>query len=148
MDILKHIATNPSCVCSSGENTILQIVRNPGTQLPRARYAMALTPRITKGANSTIIYCESMAMTITDLMYTLPTRCPPPPPPATSPPIRRQTHSYADIVQGKHTANSAEHSHQNNMLSTFLAEFKNMFHQLLQQNIMAINMLTMLLSKK
>jgi hypothetical protein len=70
-----------------------------------------------------------------------------PSPPAPSLSTRRSTHSYADIVQGKQATNSAEHSHQNNILSTFLAEFKNMFHQL-QQNSMVINMLTMLLSKK
>jgi len=72
----------------------------------------------------------------------------PPPPPVSSPPTRRQTHSYADIVKGKHTADSANHNHQSNTLYTFWAEFKIMFHQLLQENSMAINMLTMLLSKK
>jgi len=68
--------------------------------------------------------------------------------PTTTSPIKCQTQSSADIVKGKHTADTDEYNHQRNMLSTFLTEFKTMFHQLLQQNNMVINMLTMLISKK
>ena len=72
-------------------------------------------------------------------MPSIPTTTPP-----TTSPTKRQTLSHADIAKGKHTADTVEHNHQSNMLSTFLTEFKTMFHQLLQQNNMAINMLTML----
>ena len=68
-------------------------------------------------------------------------------PPTTSS-SRRQTHSYADITKGKHTADVVDHNHQSITLTTILTEFKTMFHQLIQQNSMVINMLTMLRSKK
>ena len=64
------------------------------------------------------------------------------------PPLRRQRPTYADITKGKHTAEMDENSPQSCTLSTFLAEFKLMFNQLLQQNSMILNMLTMLINKK
>ena len=78
MVILKPTVTNPSCARSAGVNTIPRIARNPGTHLPRVRYATALTPLITKDANTIITYCESKETKITDLIYTQPFRCPPP----------------------------------------------------------------------
>ena len=76
------------------------------------------------------------------------TATPMPTPPTPQPPSRRQRLTYADIIKGKHTTEMDENSPQSCTLSTFLAEFKLMFNQLLQQNSMILNMLTMLINKK
>lgn len=58
----------------------------------------------------------------------------------------RQQYSYANAVNGQ-TSNRGNEENIGNVLTTFLEEFKNMFNQLIQQNTMVINMLTMLMSK-
>ena len=71
-----------------------------------------------------------------------------PTPPTSQPPLRQQRLTYADVTKGTHNTDKGENNIQSCTLSTFLAEFKAMFNQLLQQNSMVLNMLTMLLNNK
>ena len=57
----------------------------------------------------------------------LPTATPP-----TNSSSRRQTHPFADIAKGKHTAGAVDQNHQSITLTTILTEFKTTFHQLIQ----------------
>lgn len=55
----------------------------------------------------------------------------------------QQSISYANITK----TNTEQMTDINSIMSKFLEEFKNMFHQLIQQNSMVLNMLTTLVSK-
>lgn len=60
---------------------------------------------------------------------------------------QRQQPSYSETVKNSATQPTNKVNNSIDILSNFLEEFKNMFSQLMQQNSMVLNMLTMLINK-
>jgi hypothetical protein len=80
---------------------------------------------------------------VSNVKYSVASVSQPVTPPLNTQPIPppRVTRTYADITRGGNDNN------QDITLSKFLKEFKQMFHQLIQQNSLVINIITTLISK-
>jgi hypothetical protein len=60
---------------------------------------------------------------------------------------QQTANSYSQAAANSFTPQTRNNSHLGNLMGNFLHEFKNMFNQLLHQNSIIINMLTIMMSK-
>jgi hypothetical protein len=102
-------------------------------------------PQTTKAVNIIITRNRNATqkLQVSNVKYNVASVSQPVTPPLNTQPIMppRVTRTYADVTRGGNDNN------QDITLSRFLEEFEQMFHQLIQQKSLVINMITTLISK-